>query len=310
MVRPKNSPNDTMPSATGTARVRRAILAPRQQQHHAGSDEEHHERRHEQVAVRPDRQLDRDEVLPGEDERRRASSPSPRRSSAGAPSRDGTASGTPSTQERRPRAAPATSQPPQRRRHATAAIAGRDGDATATSSRKPTIGRSARRRPPRSPRRPRRTASPTTHARHDPRRRRSRRGARHPGRAHAVAPRRSRPDRSSSVPTVSTVSADSGCMRGCARSSQITATTAVSAGNASAACCSRVSEHREPDHHEGDREPVARLGGEAAHLRDGHRVLEPIDAAEPVEHRRGARPRGCAGWHAGGRAPRGGSRTR
>ena len=109
--------------------------------------------------------------------------------------------------------------------------------------------------------------------------------------AHVVAPRRRRPDRSSRVPTVSTVRVDSCCMRGCARSSQMTATTAVSAGKRERRLLQAAERHPRADHDEGDRQAVAGLRGEAAHLGDGHRVLEPVDAAEGVEHR----PRRCRG---------------
>ena len=72
-------------------------------------------------------------------------------------------------------------------------------------------------------------------------------------------------------------------MRGCARSSQMTARTEVSTGKPERRlpqACQRDARAGDDD---GDREPVVRLGGEAADVLDRHRVLEQVDAAEPVE---------------------------
>ena len=49
--------------------------------------------------------------------------------------------------------------------------------------------------------------------------------------------------------------------------------------------------HLRADDHERDREALAGLGGQAAHLGDRHGVLEQVDRAEAVEHR----PAGCRG---------------
>ena len=137
------------------------------------------------------------------------------------PRRDGTASGTPSTKNASAEqpgdepAAPATAPRRSRRsRRPTSA-------ATPTSEHEgPDRGRSATRRPPaiddhggeeqrpRDDPRDQRTVRSTASRR--PRAPRHRRALA----AHAVAPRRSSPDRSSSVPTVSTVRPDSGACAG------------------------------------------------------------------------------------------------
>ena len=186
--------------------VRDAVLAPGQQRERAGPDEEHHERRHQQVAVRADRQIDRDEVLPRRAPRRRPASPRPRRSSAGPPSRDGHRQRDAEHEERDGEQRRPSSSRPSARRHASAAIAAATSDADADEQQEPpgAVDRPGGDRGDRDD-----GAAKTRPAtmRGTRRRSRDRARARHPARcAHDVAPRSSRPERSSSVPTVSTVS--------------------------------------------------------------------------------------------------------
>ena len=120
VVRPKNSPNETIASAMGTApdatgNSATTAAGPR------SAHEEHDEGGHEQIAVRADGQVDRHEVFPREQRAGGDVGETPANSS-GLPRRDGTASGIPSTKRAITRS-PATRQPPQRRLQASAAIA-------------------------------------------------------------------------------------------------------------------------------------------------------------------------------------------
>ena len=134
VVRPKNSPNEIMPSATGTApyaarpsrQARRSPAhVPARNTMRAGT------RRLRYVPT------GRSTVIRSFQAKSApvATSPRPRNSGATPPRRDGTASGTPSTKNART-STPATGQPPQRRIHASAAIAAPTSAATPTSSGK------------------------------------------------------------------------------------------------------------------------------------------------------------------------------
>ena len=133
VVRPKNSPNETIASATGTAP-------------YAARDARHDSSRPAQVPTRNTmsagtRRLryvptGRSTVTRSfhANSAPRPTSASPRRNSRGLPRRDGTASGMPST-KKAIATSPATRQPPQWRLHASAAIAAATSEQTPTSSR-------------------------------------------------------------------------------------------------------------------------------------------------------------------------------
>ena len=134
----------------------------------------------EQVAVRPDRQVDGHEVLPREHRAGGQLAEAAEQVGRRRPSRDGHGERDAEHEEGDREQRAATSQPPQRRRQATAAIAAATVTATADQEqRAPTSGRSARPRSPRSRRRRRRTREPAT-TRGDDQRPALARGLRHP----------------------------------------------------------------------------------------------------------------------------------
>ena len=219
---------------------------------------------------------------------------------------------------RRSTSSPATSQPPQRRLQASAAIAAATSAADADQQQERPVAVDR----PRGDRGDRDHGARRTAI---PRRCAARAGASSPTAshgaaataapavlgAHEVAPRRSSPDRSSSVPTVSTVSPDSALH---------------------ARVGALVADHRDDRRVGGEAErslpqprraaPASRrrrtrsTGARSASAARRHTSAIGIvfssrsTRAEAVEHRPAAMPPGCAGSRAAARAPRAGSRTR